>query len=126
MATMYDVAGVVRRDPLVCRVFGLTSDTGKLLNGLGGKVISISDPRQARSEDRLPVKLDGIPEPKSLKRANLDIAPEGTHEYGVGVGREEMQGFRCDPTQPALDELFLNVVDRRSGQQMHGAESILG
>ena len=122
MATMYDVAGVVRRDPLVCRVFGLTSDTGKLLNGLGGKVISISDPRQARSEDRLPVKLDGIPEPKSLKRANLDIAPEGTHEYGVGVGREEMQGFRCDPTQPALDELFLNVVDRRSGQQMHGAD----
>ena len=119
---MYDVAGMCKRDPPVCRVFGLASATGQLLNGLSGKVISVSDPRQAGPEERLPVKLDGISEPKSLKRVNLDIAPPDTHEYGVGVGREEMEGFRCDPTQPALDELFINVVDRKGGQQVHGAD----
>ena len=114
MATMYDVASMRMREPKVCRVFGLTSPAGQLLNGLSGKVISAKDPAHAGEDERLPVKLDGIPDAKSLKRANLDIAPDSVMELAVGVGREELQGFRCDPTQPALEGgLFLSIADRK-------------
>ena len=112
--SMYDVAGMRRREPTVCRVRGLNSAAGQLLNSLVGKVISTTDPEAAAPEARLPVKLDGIADIKSLKRANLELAPSGSREVGVGVGREELQGFGVDPTRPT--DLFYGLTDRNTGQ----------
>ena len=115
--TIYDVAGMRMREPEVCRVQGLASAAGKPLNGLCGKVLSVQEPRDVPAEERLPVKLDGIPDLKSLKRANLDIAPQATREIGVGVGREELQGFGTNPTQPWLGELFVGATDRQTRER---------
>ena len=98
---------------------GLSSAAGQLLNGLCGKVLSVHDPRDKPADERVPVKLDGIPDIKSLRRSNLDIAPARDMQVGVGVGREELQGFGTDPTQPALDPagLWVSGTDRKSGRR---------
>ena len=118
MPTLYDVPFHMR-EPEVGRVYGLSSAAGMLLNGLCGKVLSVHDPRDKPADERVPVKLDGIPDIKSLRRSNLDIAPARDMQVGVGVGREELQGFGTDPTQPALnaDGLWVGASDRKSGQR---------
>jgi len=118
MPTMYDVPFHMR-EPEVCRVHGLSSAAGQLLNGLSGKVLSVHDPRDKPADERVPVKLDGIPDIKSLRRSNLDIAPARDMQIGVGVGREELQGFGTDPTQPTLDPagLWVGATDKKSGQR---------
>ena len=119
MRTMYDLPFPIR-EPEVCRVYGLSSVAGLLLNGLCGKVLSVHDPRDKPGEERVPVKLDGIPDIKSLRRSNLDIAPARDMQVGVGVGREELQGFGTAPTQPALHPggLWVGASDRKSGQRL--------
>ena len=117
--TLYDVPFHMR-EPEVGRVYGLSSAAGMLLNGLCGKVLSVHDPRDKPGDERVPVKLDGIPDIKSLRRSNLDIAPARDMQVGVGVGREELQGFGTDPTQPALHPggLWVGASDRKSGQRL--------
>ena len=79
-------------DTVPCRVHGLTSETGQGLNGRAGLIIRLHP-----SSPRLGVALFGIPDPKSLKRDNLEVLPpfggnpRRAAGFGLGIGREHLR-----------------------------------
>ena len=108
MSSVFDVAGRPWVEPPKCRVFGLTSEAGRPLNGVCGKIISHGGV-QGPPDTRVMVMLDGVDTPKSLKLGNLNVMPQDTVMFGVGVGREELGGQDgTDPTRPV--ELFVSLV----------------
>ena len=115
MSSVYDTAGRMWREPPRCRVHGLTSDAGRSLNGLCGRIISPGG-ADGDADTRVMVTLQGLREKKSIKLGNLDVIPGGHMTIGVGVGREELNGHGTDPTQPS--ELWFNVMNNASGQRL--------
>ena len=115
---MYDLPFPIR-EPEVCRVYGLSSVAGLLLNGLCGKVLSVHDPRDKPGEERVPVKLDGIPDIKSLRRSNLDIAPARDCKLGWASAarscRASAQTRRSRPYTRAASGLAPRTESRASG-----------
>lgn len=78
-------AAILELDDGLCRVFGLTSDTGQLLNGRIARLIT--PPKQAANvvlDDRLAVQIDGEDSAKMLKRANLEFASVTKDATGAG------------------------------------------
>jgi hypothetical protein len=116
MASVFDTVGQVWREPPRCRVFGLASEAGRALNGLCGRIISPGG-ADGEASSRVLVSLEGLHEKKNIKLGNLQLFPDQRVNFGVGVGREELNGHDgTDPTRPAA--LWFNVVDAQSGQRL--------
>ena len=106
----------VGRGPLYCRVHGLTSDAGKAINGLCGRVLTPPSGVEGDPDRRVPVALDGVLGTKSLKLGNIHVLPQRRAWIAVGVGREELNNHGTDPARPT--ELFFSLFDKVSGQRI--------
>jgi hypothetical protein len=76
-----------------CRVHGLNSDAGKLLNGTVGTL----DANSNTDAERLPVRLDGIAQIKLIKPGNLYLienADRAPFSFGFGIGRKTLREHR--------------------------------
>lgn len=100
-----------------CRICGLTSEAGQLLNGKVGICSASQDEiRAAGPSDRLSVNIDGEDTPKLIKRCNLQIVAICKDASHAGVcttfinpfGRSSLQFFSfgsAGATRQSLDTL---------------------
>jgi len=98
-------------------VHSLTSASGERLNGCTGVAEHAGS---GAAEQRLTVRVDGVSQPKSLKRINLHYVTPAVRQFGVGVGRASLQeldwqAVLCLDDQMVSSSANLHVCARSSG-----------
>eukprot|EP00985_Skeletonema_marinoi_P007076 scaffold3106_cov81-Skeletonema_marinoi.AAC.4 len=74
-----------------CRVVGLASETGKKRNGSAARA-----KLQQTTDARHPVCVDGFPGPMSIKPINIEVFPENSRVFSVGIGRQSILDKDCN------------------------------
>lgn len=67
----------------ICRVVGLTSDVGKKRNGSAARANLA-----AATGERHPVCVHGFLGPMSIKATNIEVFPDVSRTFSVGIRRE--------------------------------------
>lgn len=118
-----------------CRVAGLTSEAGKKRNGSAARA-NLQQQTGSGADSRHPVCLDGFPGPMLMKRINIDVFPDNSRVFSVGVGREtildeDYNAVLIDNNMPSSRSCITGGAARSRGSveamkkfvQIHGQQS---
>ena len=121
--------------PSFCRVVGLTSEAGKKRNGSAART-NLQQQTGSGTDSRHPVCVDGFPGPMLIKPINIDVFPESSRSFSVGIGRqtildEDYNAILVDNDMPSSRSCITGGAARSRGSveamkkfvQIHGQQS---